>query len=944
MSNLILWRFVGSTEDHAILRHILKYTREKTFINETFYLRREKVGCSEYLIYMYRRTMRIAAIILCLVLSRPMSSKSGCVLQHQTVTGYIQEGDVLLGGIFPLHLSPGTQAENFTKPPSSYSCQRFSFRSFRWILAFLFAVEEVNRRPGLLPNLTLGAAVMDSCSEANGAIGGTSWLLSGSPGGPLNYRCLDSPSRLAAVLGDAGGEAAVSVANILGLYNYPQINYFTPPAQLGNRLFFPSSLSVAPTLSSQMKGMARLLQVFAWSWVGVLFQATSSSSLGQTFLEQMQASDACLAFWENLSSEPSPEDVKQVAEVIRQSTANVVVVFSLEAYLNPVLLELAHNGDTRDRVWLTIDAWSTSPSLVTFQLSKFLRGSLGLVLRNGAAPGFREFVFGLHPSDYNNHTFFEQFWEEAFSCHWVIRMNNASSSHMFFPPSPSPPSTQSLCTGLENPATLQIFSDIGDLRVTYNVYKAVLMVARTLKDMAACTNIERTLVGSHCAEMNKFTPWQLFYYLRRVRLKGNIGDDLYFDSLGNAPAVYDIINWQEELSGGAQWVRVGSYESGAQLGHDLLINLSAIQWGGQFQQIPISFCSKECPPGFWKAPRLGQPHCCFNCILCAAGEISNQTNAVDCFLCPEEEWPNSAHNQCLPREVELLSLSDPLGMSLGSTSILGSLLPAIVLFLFIKNRETPLVRANNCTLSFILLVALTFSFLCPLLLLAPPGNQTCIFRQAAFGVLFTLCISCLLAKTIIVVLAFRSNQPGGFLKVPMGPFWPIFFAMFCTFIQFALCCSWFSVDPPFPVHDAKTQLGKIVVQCNYGLGFWFMLGYLALLSTICFVAAFLTRKLPGTFNEATHITFSMLVFLTVWISFVPAYLSTKGKMAVATEIFAILSSSASLLFCIFTPKIYIILLKPQLNTRAMVSGQKRLQTNVNQNIQPSYQRRYHGGH
>ncbi|XP_075131808.1 vomeronasal type-2 receptor 26-like [Leptodactylus fuscus] len=655
-------------------------------------------------------------------------------------------------------------------------------------------VEEANRTPGMLPNLTLGAAVMDSCSEAKGAVGGTSWLLSGGQGGPMNYHCLGLPSRLTAVLGDAGGEAALSVANILGLYNYPQINYFMPPASLSNRFFFPTSLSVAPTLSSQAKGIVRLLEEFGWSWVGVLSQATSSA-LSQSFLEEMESSRVCLAFWENLPSESSTEDT--------------------------------------------------------------------------------------------------------------------------------------LCTGREDLGTLKIFSNIGDLGVTYNVYKAVTMVVKTLKDMADCRQIGRALVGNHCADMANFNPWQLFFYLRRVRLKGNIGDDLYFDSLGNAPVIYDITNWQE-LSGVTYWVRVGSYESGAHLGQDLFINHSAIHWGGKFSQIPISVCSKECPPGFWKAPRLGQPHCCFDCIPCAIGSISNQTNAIDCFRCPEEKWPNSAHDQCIPREVELLSLSEPLGISLGSTSILGSFLPIFVLLLFIKYRETPLVRANNCTLSFILLVALTLSFLCPLLLLAPPGNQICLIRQASFGVLFTLCISCLLAKTVIVVLAFRAIQPGGCLKIPMGPRWPIFFAVFCTTIQFALCCSWFSVDPPFLEHDVKTQLGKVVIRCNYGLGFWVMLGYLGFLSTICFLVAFLARKLPGAFNEATYITFCMLVFLSVWICFVPAYLSTQGKLGVATEIFAILSSSAGLLFCIFTRKVYIILLKPQLNTRAMVSGQQRMETTINQ--------------
>ncbi|XP_072254959.1 extracellular calcium-sensing receptor-like [Pyxicephalus adspersus] len=847
--------------------------------------------------------MLSVAVSLFLLLDHTIQVKAECLLHQQGVMGYVQKADIHIGGVFPLHLNPGTKQETFTEPPGLESCKQFSFRSFRWILAFLFAVEEVNRTPGALTNLTLGAAVMDSCSDAT-------------------------------------------------------ISYFAPPAKLSNHFLFPSTLSVAPTVSSQAKGLARLLQAFSWSWVGVLTQETSASTLGQTFIEELKTTGACLAFWEKVPS--SVKDVSHVADIIRQSTARVVVVFSLEAYLNPVLVELARNGDSKDRIWLSTDAWSTSPRLVDPWLSHFLKGSLGLVLRNGAAPGFSKFVFDLNPKQFNNHPLFLEFWEEAFSCRWPPEENhlslllpnniypepsatlvnissasnasnvassftNMSLSNVAFT-SPSPSSTKPFCTGLEDTASLQIFSDIGDLRVTYNVYKAVKMISKALQDMTTCQNMGRTLELKNCVDLQHFQPWQLLHYLWRVRLKGNIGDDLYFDSLGNAPAVYDIINQQEEPTGKTSWVKVGSYESGAMIGQDLFINKSAIQWGDHFDQPPASVCSENCPSGFRKTPHRDKAHCCFDCMPCPSGAISNQTNAIDCFYCPENQWPNIARNRCIPRMVELLTFSEPLGISLGTTSIFGSIIPALVLLLFIKNRETPLVRANNWVLSFILLVALTFSFLCPLLLLAPPGKQICFFQQTTFGVTFTLCISCLLAKTFIVVLAFRANNPSGCLKVPKGVRWPILFAIYCTAVQLVICLSWCLVNPPFPEYDTTSVLGKILIQCNYNIGFWFMLGYLGLLSTVCFVVAFLARKLPGAFNEATHITFSMLVFLSVWITFVPTYISAHGKLAVATEMFAILSSSAGLLFCIFSPKVYIILLQPQLNTRIVISGHQKRQT------------------
>lgn len=37
-------------------------------------------------------------------------------------------------------------------------------------------------------------------------------------------------------------------------------------------------------------------------------------------------------------------------------------------------------------------------------------------------------------------------------------------------------------------------------------------------------------------------------------------------------------------------------------------------------------CSQSCVPGFRQAAIKGKPFCCFNCIACAAGEISNSSS------------------------------------------------------------------------------------------------------------------------------------------------------------------------------------------------------------------------------------------------------------------------------------------------------------------------------
>ncbi|XP_078524837.1 vomeronasal type-2 receptor 26-like [Lissotriton helveticus] len=347
-------------------------------------------------------------------------------------------------------------------------------------------------------------------------------------------------------------------------------------------------------------------------------------------------------------------------------------------------------------------------------------------------------------------------------------------------------------------------------------------------------------------------------------------------------------------------------------------------------QVPLSVCSASCPPGFWKAAKEGEPDCCFMCVLCPLGEITNQTDSLTCSKCPWDQWPNERQNRCIPKTIEFLSYEEPLGATLAVISIGLSAIPSGILMIFIYFRKTPIVKANNKFLSYLLLLALALCFLCSLFFIGFPSSRKCLLRQAAFGVIFALCVSCVLAKTIMVVVAFKAINPTSNLKQWVGLQLVYMIVTICTVIQVILCVSWLTHLPSFSDYNTNSQPGKIIIECNEGspIAFWSMLGYLGLLATISFVVAFLARKLPDSFNEAKFITFSMLAFLSVWLSFIPAYLSTKGKYTVAMEIFAMLSSSFTLVACIFFPKCYIILLRPDKNTKNLLPNQNKYLNSV----------------
>ncbi|XP_027136151.1 extracellular calcium-sensing receptor [Larimichthys crocea] len=415
---------------------------------------------------------------------------------------------------------------------------------------------------------------------------------------------------------------------------------------------------------------------------------------------------------------------------------------------------------------------------------------------------------------------------------------------------------------------------------------------------------------------------QILQQIKQIHFKTKEGDEVYFNENGDPAAKYEIINWQPSEHGIVEFVTVGLYDASLPADKQLNLQNKSLFWNQNSQQVPLSVCSEKCPPGTRKVLQKGKPVCCYDCLRCAEGEMSNITDSITCVRCHPEFWSNERRDACVKKEAEFLSYEEIMGALLTAASLFGTCMTSVVAFIFFRYRQTPVVRANNSELSFLLLFSLSLCFLCSLTFIGRPSEWSCMLRHTAFGITFVLCISCVLGKTIVVLMAFRATLPGSNVMKWFGPAQQKLSVVGFTLIQVIICILWLTISPPFPFKNFKESKDKIILECALGsaIGFWAVLGYIGLLAMLCFFLAFLARKLPDNFNEAKFITFSMLIFCAVWITFIPAYVSSPGKFSVAVEIFAILASSFGLLICIFIPKCYIILLKPEKNTKRNMMG------------------------
>ncbi|NXM59822.1 GRM5 protein, partial [Illadopsis cleaveri] len=410
-----------------------------------------------------------------------------------------------------------------------------------------------------------------------------------------------------------------------------------------------------------------------------------------------------------------------------------------------------------------------------------------------------------------------------------------------------------------------------------------------------------------CDAMKPIDGRKLLESLMKTNFTGVSGDMILFDENGDSPGRYEIMNFKQMGKDYFDYINVGSWDNGE-------LKMDDDEIWSEKSNIIRSVCSEPCEKGQIKVIRKGEVSCCWTCTPCKENEYVS--DEYTCKACQLGSWPNEDLTGCDLIPVQYLRWGDPEPIAAVVFACLGLLATLFVTIVFIMYRDTPVVKSSSRELCYIILAGICLGYLCTFCLIAKPQQIYCYLQRIGIGLSPAMSYSALVTKTNRIARILAGSKKKICTKKPrfMSACAQLVIAFILICIQLGIIVALFIMEPPDIMHDYPS-IREVYLICNTtNLGVVTPLGYNGLLILSCTFYAFKTRNVPANFNEAKYIAFTMYTTCIIWLAFVPIYFGSNYK--IITMCFSVSLSATVALGCMFVPKVYIILAKPERNVRS----------------------------
>ncbi|KAM9353998.1 metabotropic glutamate receptor 1 [Pholidichthys leucotaenia] len=841
-----------------------------------------------------------ACLFRVLVLSR---SSSGSIYERSVVPRAASrsvarmDGDVIIGALFSVHHQPSAEKVAERKcgdVREQYGIQR--------VEAMFHALDRINSDPNLLPNISLGCEIRDSCWHSSVALeqsiefirdslisirddkDGSKWCIDGTP----SNQPPPTKKPIAGVIGPGSSSVAIQVQNLLQLFNIPQIAYSATSIDLSDKTLFKYFLRVVPSDTLQARAMLDIVKHYNWTYVSAVHTEGNYGESGmEAFKELASHEGLCIAHSDKIYSNAGEKHFDRLLRKLRERLpkARVVVCFCEGMTVRGLLMAMRRLGVYGEFLLVGSDGWADRYEVVE-GYEQEAEGGITMKLQSEVVKSFDDYYLKLRLETNNRNPWFSEFWQYRFQC----RLSGHPQENKNY---------KKVCSGTESLHE----NYIQDSKMGF-VINAIYAMAHGLHDMYKELCPGQTGL---CQAMDPIDGSKLLDYLLKTSFRGVSGEEIYFDENGDTPGRYDIMNLQSVGDDRYDYINVGSWSEGV-----LSIDDNKL-WMNSSEMVR-SVCSDPCSKGQIKVIRKGEVSCCWICTTCKDNEYVQ--DEFTCKACELGWWPDDDLAGCQPLPLKYLDWADVESIVAVVFSCVGILVTSFVTFVFIQYRDTPVVKSSSRELCYIILAGIFLGYICPFTLIARPTVVSCYLQRLLVGLSSAMCYSALVTKTNRIARILAGSKKKICTRKPrfMSAWAQVIIAFMLISVQLTLEVTLIILEPPEPI-KSYPSIRDVYLICNTSnLGMVAPLGYNGLLIMSCTYYAFKTRNVPANFNEAKYIAFTMYTTCIIWLAFVPIYFGSNYK--IITTSFSVSLSVTVALGCMFTPKMYIIIAKPERNVRS----------------------------
>nr|XP_046194850.1 metabotropic glutamate receptor 7 isoform X2 [Oncorhynchus gorbuscha] len=809
------------------------------------------------------------------------------------------EGDLTLGGLFPVHARgiPGEPCGDIKKENGIHRLE-----------AMMYALDQINSDDDLLPNVTLGARVLDTCSRDTYALEKSlTFVQALIQKDTSDVRCTNGeppvfvkPEKVVGVIGASASSVSIMVANILRLFQIPQISYASTAPELSDDRRYDFFSRVVPPDSFQAQAMVDIVKAMGWNYVSTVASEGSYGEKGVDAFQQLsrEAGGICIAQSLKIPHNHKQENFDKIIRLLLDTRyARAVVLFTSDEDIRGILNASKRADQVGHFLWIGSDSWGAKISPV-HQLEEAAVGAVTILPKRATIAGFDAYFTSRTLENNRRNVWFAEYWEENFNCKLMSSSKKEDTSRK--------------CTGQERIGIDSKYEQEGKVQF---VIDAVYALAHALH------NMQRDLcpdVSGICEDMDLAGGKKLLKYIRSVTFNGSAGTSVTFNKNGDAPGRYDLFQYQMNNNSSPGYKNIGQWMETLQL------NIEDMQWANGQTEIPSSVCSLPCRTGERKKVVKGMP-CCWHCEPCDGYQY--QYDATSCKLCSYNMRPNPNRTACQPIPIVKLEWHSPWAVIPVFLAMLGIIATIFVMATFVRHNDTPIVRASGRELSYVLLTGIFLCYIITFLMIAKPDVAVCSFRRIFLGLGMCISYAALLTKTNRIYRIFEEGKKSVTAPRLISPTSQLAITTCLIAIQLLGVFIWFGVDPPNTIIDYDEQKtvnpdqARGVLKCDItDLQIICSLGYSILLMVTCTVYAIKTRGVPENFNEAKPIGFTMYTTCIVWLAFIPIFFGTAQsaeKLYIQTTTLCIsMNLSASVaLGMLYIPKVYVIIFHPELNVQ-----------------------------